>query len=319
MSVSTITKARRMRELLSKGTVVSPGVFDGYTARLVEKMGFEAANTTGAGLANARLGKPDVGILTLTENVDACRHLVNATTLPLIADADTGYGNAVTVYHAIQYFEDAGIVGVNLEDQVSPKRCGHMRGKNVIDAREMCKKIEAAVKAKKDPDFIINARCDAIAVEGFERAVERCKMYMAAGADLAYCDAIETEDQIKRLADALGPGIISVNMGFGIRSRPTTPLIPVQRLAKLGVARVSMPRLLMGAALQGMKTALALMKDSVETGKVHDRPDLIMGVEEITDLMGYSLINQLEKDFSLEEDLQRRYKGEVDFVVRSGH
>jgi 2-methylisocitrate lyase-like PEP mutase family enzyme len=312
------TKARRMRELLRRGVVVSPGIFDGYSARIVEKMGFEAANTSGAGLSNSRLGKPDVGILTLTENVDACRKLVSATSLPLIADADTGYGNAVTVYHTIQYFEDAGVVGVNLEDQVSPKRCGHMKGKAVIDAREMCKKIEAAVKARKDPDFIINARTDAIAVEGFDGAVKRAKMYLAAGADLAYADAIETEDQIKRLVDALGPGIVSVNMGFGIRSRPTTPTIPVPRLAELGVARVSVPRLLMGSALMGMKTALSLMRDSMETGKVYDRPDLLMGVEEITELMGYALINQLEREFSLEEDLERRYGGgEVDLVVRS--
>jgi 2-methylisocitrate lyase-like PEP mutase family enzyme len=308
-----------MRELLKKGTVASPGVYDGYSVRMVEKMGFEAANTSGAGLSNTRLGLPDVGILSLMENVDACRQIVNSTSLPLIADADTGYGNAVTVYHTVQYFEQAGVVGINLEDQVSPKRCGHMRGKAVIDAREMCKKLEAAAKAKKDPDFIINARTDVIAVEGFDAAVKRCKMYLAAGADLAYADAVESEDQIKRLVDALGPGIVSVNMGFGIRSRPTTPTLSFQKLAQLGVARVSIPRMLPSAALMGMKNALALMKESMETGEVFDRPDMLVGIEEITELMGYALINQLEKDFSLEEDLEKRYKGDVDLVVRAGH
>ncbi len=313
------TKARQMRELLAKGAVASPGVYDGFSVKLVEMMGFEAANTSGAALSNTLLGLPDVGILSLMENVDACRHIVNGTSLPLIADADTGYGNAVTVFHAVQYFEQAGVVGMNIEDQISPKRCGHMRGKAVIDAREMCKKIEAAVKAKKDPDFIINARTDAIAVEGFDAAVKRCKMYMAAGADLAYADAIETEDQVKRLVDALGPGIVSVNMGFGIRSRPTTPTLSFKLLAKLGVARVSIPRLLPSAAIMGMKNALALMKQSIETGEVYDRPDMLVGIEDVTSLMGYARINQLEKEFSLEDDLEKRYKGNVDLVVRGGH
>ena len=137
------TKARRMRELLKQGIVVSPGIFDGYSARLVEKMGYQACSTTGAGLANSRMSQPDVGIMTLTENAAACAHFANTISIPVMADADTGYGNAVTVYHTVHNFEQAGVVGMNIEDQVSPKRCGHMRGKDVIDAREMAKKIEA--------------------------------------------------------------------------------------------------------------------------------------------------------------------------------
>lgn len=313
------TKARRMRELLKAGTVASPGVYDGYSVRMVEKMGFTACNTSGAGLSNTRLGIADVGILSLTENVDACRQIVNSTLLPVIADADTGYGNAVTVYHAVQMFEQAGVVGINLEDQVSPKRCGHMRGKDVISTREMCKKLEAAAKARKDPDFILNARTDAIAVEGFDGAVKRCKEYLAAGADLAYADAVESEDQIKRLVDALGAGIVSVNMGFGIRSRPTTPTLSFKKLAELGVARVSIPRMLPAAALMGMKQALALMKTSIETGEIFDRPDLLVGIEDITELMNYALINTLEREFTLEEDFNKRYQGNVDLVVRGGH
>src|SRR5688500_11566263 len=115
------TKARRMRELLEKGLVVSPGVFDGYSARLVEKMGYQACSTTGAGLANSRMSQPDVGIMTLTENAEACSRFANTISIPMMADADTGYGNAVTVYHTVQYFEQAGVVGINIEDQVSPK------------------------------------------------------------------------------------------------------------------------------------------------------------------------------------------------------
>src|SRR6187549_1843461 len=250
------TKAARMRELLKQGIVVSPGVYDGLSARMVEKMGFKAAATGGSGFSNARLSQPDIGLLTLMENVDACRHLARTLSIPLMADAETGYGNPVTVFHAVEYFEEAGVVGMNIEDQVSPKRCGHMQGKELISAQEMAKKVEAAVKAKKDPDFIINARTDAIAVEGLDKAIERARLYIAAGADMVFPDAVASEEQIKRFVDAVDAPV-SINIGFGIRSRPTTPLIPVKRLAELGVARVTMARMLPSAALMGMHKALS--------------------------------------------------------------
>lgn len=311
-------KTQRMRALLKQGIVVSPGVYDGYSVRLVEKTGFKAASVTGAGVANSRLSQPDIGILSLLENVEACRVIARGVSIPVMADADTGYGNAVTVHHTVQYFEEAGVVGINIEDQVNPKRCGHMRGKEVIDAREAAKKIEAAAKAKQDPDFIINARTDAIAVEGLDGAIKRAKMYLAAGADMVYPDAIRLEDQIQRFVDEV-KAPVSINMGFGIRSRPTTPLIPVRRLAEIGVARVSFSRLLTGAAIAGMKKALEQMMDSVKTGTAHDRPDLVAGMEEITDLMGYELVNALESEFLLEEQLERKYgSGSADYVVR-GH
>ena len=310
------TKAARMRELLKQGIVVSPGVYDGLSARMVEKMGFKAAATGGSGFSNARLSQPDIGLLTLMENVDACRHLARTLSIPLMADAETGYGNPVTVFHAVEYFEEAGVVGMNIEDQVSPKRCGHMQGKELINAKEMAKKVEAAVKAKKDPDFIINARTDAIAVEGLDKAIERARLYIAAGADMVFPDAVASEEQIKRFVDAVDAPI-SINIGFGIRSRPTTPLIPVKRLAELGVARVTMARMLPSAALMGMHKALELMRDHVETGTLHDRPDLLYGMEEITDLMGYSKIAELEAQFLPDEQLERKYGADkVDYVVR---
>lgn len=311
------TKAARLRQLLREARpLVSPGVYDGYSVRLAEAMGFRTAATSGAGLANSRLAQPDIGILSLLENADACRTLARAVSIPLMADADTGYGNAVTVYHAVRYFEEAGIVGVNLEDQTWPKRCGHMNGKDVIDVREMCKKIEAAVKAKKDPDFVINARTDAIAVEGIEGAVKRAREYAAAGADMIYPDAIRNEDDIGRIVDAV-PGIpVNINMGFGVRSRPTTPLIALKRLKELGVARVSCPRLLTAAAISGMKKALVEMKRSMETGEVVDRPDLLAGMEEITALAGYDQVDALEREFALPEDLEKRYGEATGYVVK---
>jgi 2-methylisocitrate lyase-like PEP mutase family enzyme len=310
------TKAARMRELLKQGIVVSPGVYDGLSARMVEKMGFKAAATGGSGFSNARLSQPDIGLLTLMENVDACRHLARTLSIPLMADAETGYGNPVTVFHAVEYFEEAGVVGMNIEDQVSPKRCGHMQGKELISAQEMAKKVEAAVKAKKDPDFIINARTDAIAIEGIDKAIERARLYIAAGADMVFPDAVASEEQIKRFVDAVDAPV-SINIGFGIRSRPTTPLIPVKRLAEIGVARVTMARMLPSAALMGMHKALELMRDHVETGTLHDRPDLLYGMEEITDLMGYSKIAELEAQFLPDEQLERKYGADkVDYVVR---
>lgn len=215
-------KTRRFRELLATSDIlVSPGVYDGYSARLVEQVGFKTCCTTGAGLANSRLGVPDTGIMSLTDNLDAVRVLACSVSIPLMADADTGYGNPVTVFHTTRLFEETGCVGINIEDQVSPKRCGHMAGKDVIDMREMARKVEAACDARHDDDFVILARTDAIAVEGLDAAIKRAKLYVKAGADLIFADAVRTEEQIKRLVGEVGVPV-SVNMGFGLRSRPTT-------------------------------------------------------------------------------------------------
>ncbi|MEA2853465.1 MAG: hypothetical protein QOE02_3484 [Rhodospirillaceae bacterium] len=314
------TKARRLRELLRDARpVVSPGIYDGYSARLVQKMGFKTAATTGAGLTNSLIVQPDIGIFGLRDNVDACRHLARSVDIPLTADADTGYGNAVTVYHVVQYFEEAGIVGVNIEDQVMPKRCGHMRGKELISISEMTKKIEAGLKAKKDQDFIINARTDAIAVEDIAGTVKRVKAYSKAGADMIYVDAIRGEDDIARAVEAAGDTPVNINMGFFIRQRPTSPLLPLKRLKELGVARVSSPRMLTSAAISGMRKALEVMQQCMISGELADRPDLTASMEEITELFDYEKIAALESKFSVEEDLERKYRDkERSYVVRTG-
>jgi 2-methylisocitrate lyase-like PEP mutase family enzyme len=310
-------KTQLFRSLLkSARPLVSPGIYDGYSVRLVEAMGFKTAATTGSGLSNTLLVQPDIGIMGLLENVAACRHLARSVSIPLMADADTGYGNAVTAYHVVRYFEEAGVVGINIEDQVWPKRCGHMRGKDIIDAREMCKKIEAAVKAKKDPDFVINARTDAIAVEGIDGAARRAKEYAAAGADMIYPDAVRSEDDIRRIIDAVPDVPVNINMGFGVRSRPTTPLVPLKRLKELGVARVSCPRMLTAAAISGMRKALEQMQWCIETGEIADRPDLLASMEDITSLMNYERVDALEEAFSLAEDLEQRYGDEKGYVIK---
>lgn len=315
-----MTKARRMRELLrTEPPVVSPGVYEGYGLLLVEAMGFKTAGVSGSALSNSLILQPDIGLLSLRENVDACRHFAHGVSIPLMADADTGYGNAVSVYHVVQYFEEAGIVGINIEDQIMPKRCGHMRGKELIEPREMAMKIEAALRAKKDPDFILNARTDSIAVEGIEGAIERVKLYAAAGADMIYPDAVRSEDDVKRLVDAV-PGVpVNIGMGFGIRSRPTTPLFSLRRLKELGVARASMPRMLSSSALSGMRKALEVMKQCMVTGEAADRPDLTVSMEDLTKLVGYERITKLEQALLTDEQLERKYgSDEREYVIRQG-
>lgn len=285
----------QFRQLLkNEPFIVSPGVYDGYSIRLVEAAGFKTACTSGAAVSNALLGIADIGVMGLAENVTHCRHLARSVSIPLTADADTGYGNPVNVYHTVQMFEEAGVAGINLEDQASPKRCGHMPGKDVISEAEMVKKIEAACLARRDDDFVIIARTDSLAIEGIEGAVKRARAYARAGADMLFPDAVRTEDDIKRLVDAAGIPV-SVNMGFGIRNRPTTPLIPLPRLKEIGVKRISLPRMLPAAAIYGMRQALQVMQGVIASGEPADRPDLLVGIEDIMELMGYEQMRALEK------------------------
>lgn len=289
------TAAQKFRQLLAASDlIVSPGVYDGYSLRVVEAAGFKTACTSGAAVSNALLSIPDIGVMGLMENVNHCRMLARSVSIPLTADADTGYGNPMNVFHTVKMFEEAGIAGVNIEDQVSPKRCGHMPGKDVIPMDEMVKKIEAACMARKDDSFVIIARTDALAVEGVEGAVRRAKAYAEAGADMVFPDAVKTSEDIGRIVEAAGVPV-SINMGFGIRRRPTTPLIPLPELKRLGVKRISLPRMLPAAAILGMQNALSAMKQVIDTGEPVDRPDLAVGIEDIMRLMGYAEMRELEE------------------------
>ncbi len=286
--------------------IVSPGIYDGYSARLVAAAGFGSAATSGAAIANALLGVEDVGIMGLHENAGHCRNLVRAVDIPVTCDADNGYGNPVNVFHTVRLFEEIGAAGVNIEDQVSPKRCGHMPGKEVVAPEEMLKKIEAACLARRDDAFVIIARTDAIATEGIEGAVRRVREYARAGADMIFPDAVRTEQDVARIVEASGVPV-SINMGFGIRTRPTTPLIPIPRLKALGVRRISLPRMLPGAAIRAMGEALEVMRRVLETGVPVDRPDLVAGIDEIWTLMDYSGTRALEERLLSTAQLARRY------------
>jgi 2-methylisocitrate lyase-like PEP mutase family enzyme len=301
------TRAQRLREILNSGEfIVAPGVYDGYSARLVEAAGFKTAATSGAAISNAILGVDDIGVMGLAENVNHCRNLARSISIPLTADADTGYGNPVNVHYTVQMFEEAGVAGINIEDQVSPKRCGHMPGKEVVPPAEMIKKIEAACLARRDDAFVIIARTDAIALEGIEGAVARARAYGAAGADMVFPDAVKSEEQVKRIVEAAGVPV-SINMGFGIRSRPTTPLFPIPRLKALGVRRISVPRMLPAAAIRAMSEALTILQRGIETGEPMERPDLVASIEEIMNLMDYDTMRALERRLLSTDTLRAKY------------
>ncbi|MET0427932.1 MAG: isocitrate lyase/PEP mutase family protein [Microvirga sp.] len=285
--------------------LVSPGVYDGYSARLAERAGFDLLSTTGAGLVNSRLGLPDVGLFSFRDNLDACRAIAGASSLPVSADAETGYGNAATVHYVVKSFEEAGVSAVSLEDQVAPKRCGHLAGKDVISLDEMVGKIRSAVHARRDPDFLIVARTDAIAVEGIEGAVARARAYEAAGADAIFPDAVRGQEDIERIVAAVGIPV-RINMGFGIRTRSTTPLMTIPALRALGVRWVSLSRMLPAAAIHGMVQALQAMRDAMGSEVVVERPDLVADMSTITDLMGYAEYLEIERRFVPEPEVERR-------------
>jgi len=309
-SILAESPARRLRALIDAPDIlVLPGVFDGFSARLVEKMGYTAAFITGSGVSESRLGQPDVGLMGLDENVAAARAIALCSRLLLLADADTGYGNPINVHHTVRAFERAGVAGLMLEDQVWPKRCGHLKGKEVISAEEMVQKIRAAADARVDPDFVIKSRTDVLATHGLAEAIRRLNLYAEAGADLLFADAAMSAEDIGAIAKNVAKPV-SVNMGFGIRQRSTTPLLSARQLQDLGVAVVIYPRLLTACALQGMKNGLELLEQSLDSGKVVDRPDALVSFEELHDIMGMHEVEELEQRFLTPEQLEVKYGSE---------
>ena len=288
---------KRLKTLIEAPEIlVLPGVFDGFSTRLVRHMGYPAAFITGSGISESRLGQSDVGIMGMEENVAAVRAIAACTDMLLLADADTGYGNAVNVHHTVRAFERAGAAGLMLEDQVWPKRCGHMKGKEVISAEEMVQKIRAAAAARTDPDFVIKSRTDVLATHGLAEAIRRLNLYGEAGADLVFADAAMSVDDIAQIARNVGKPM-SVNMGFGIRQRSTTPLLSAAQLQDLGVAVVIYPRLLTACAVQGMKNGLAALAEQLRTGNVAERPEYAVSFDEINAVVGFADARELERRF----------------------
>lgn len=300
-------KTTHLRALINAPEIlVLPGVFDGFSMRMTEAYGFGGGFITGSGVSEASLGWADLGVMSFEENLRVVRALVSCSDIPLLADADTGYGNAVNVHFTVRGFEQAGVAGIMIEDQVWPKRCGHMEGKEVISLDEAAAKIRAAREATNDADFVIMSRTDTLATDGIDEVIRRLNAYAEAGADLLFADAVLSEGDIQKVVQNV-PKPICVNMGFGIRQRSTTPLLSAAELQAMGVGVVIYPRLLTAAALQGMKLAMDALKQSLDSGAVVDRPDLLYSFEELNSLMGMSELVEIEKRYLTAEQLKKKY------------
>ena len=281
----------RLRELLARpDPILAPGVFDGLGARLVEEAGFPAVYMTGFGTAAALLGRPDVGLLTMSEMVENAARIAAACDLPVIADADTGYGNALNVIRSVQEYERAGVAAIHIEDQVAPKKCGHMEGKQVIPLSEMEAKIRAAVAARRSPDFVIIARTDARAVEGMDSAIQRARRYREAGADVLFVEAAESEDEISAVARALGDLPLLFNWAEGGK----TPPIDYETLAALGFKIVIFPIATLLGTTAWIRSALAEIR---KAGTPLPILDELPRFGEFLDFIGLPEIRDLEQRF----------------------
>jgi methylisocitrate lyase len=281
MSANQTSPGRRLRDAWAKQTIAIPGVFCPLVARIAERLQFPAVYLSGAALS-ATLGLPDVGLVTAAEFADAARAIAAATTLPLLCDADTGFGEALNVERTVRSYESAGAAGLHLEDQVMPKRCGHLSGKSLVRPVEMAAKVRAAVAARRDADFVIVARTDArgVASEGFDAAVARARLYVEAGADAIFPEALESEEEFAAFARALpGVPLLANATEFG-----KSPLLDVATLARLGYRMVLYPVTGLRAALKAVADVLA---DVAKKGHQRDKLGQMMSRRELYELLEY--------------------------------
>ncbi len=283
--------AARLRALLDSGqTIVAPGAFDPLAARLVEEAGFPAVYMTGFGTSAALIGRPDVGLLTMTEMAGNAGRIAGCVDIPVIADADTGYGNPLNVIRTVGAYEAAGVAGIHIEDQVAPKKCGHMEGKQVIPAGEMAEKVRAAVEARARPEFVIIARTDARAVEGLERAIERGRLYRAAGADALFIEAVVSEAEAEEVARAF-PG---VPLLFNWAEGGKTPPIGLGRLTELGYRIVIFPVSTLLAATSAMRR---ILREIAQAGTPAAAMGELTPFGEFLDFIGLPEVREIEQRY----------------------
>src|SRR5436309_5940276 len=273
------TKAARLGELISKGAVMMPGVPNAVMARQVERAGFDAVYISGAGMANATAGVPDIGLLTCTEVTQLAGYIANAVKIPAIVDADTGFGGAENVARTIRELEQAGLAGCHIEDQEFPKRCGHLAGKEVVDVDEMVEKIKAAVRARRDQDFLIIARTDARAVEDFDRAVERSRHYLKAGADAIFPEALQSADEFKAFVREVKAPLLANMTEFG-----KSPLLSFEELAGFGYKMVIFPQ---SAFRVSMKASEDFLRDLKREGTQSGWIEKMQPRDQLYQLLGY--------------------------------
>jgi methylisocitrate lyase len=273
------TRASQIRELIAKGTVMLPGVPNAAMARQVERAGFDAVYISGAGMANATAGVPDIGLLTLTEVVQLAGYVANAVAIPAIVDADTGFGGAENVARTVRELERAGLAGCHIEDQEFPKRCGHLAGKDLVDVDEMVGKIRAALEARRDPDFLIVARADGRSVEDFDSTVKRARSYVGAGADAIFPEALQSADEFRDFAKEIKAPLLANMTEFG-----KSPLLSIQELSDFGYRMVIFP---MSAFRVSMKASEEFLRDLKERGTQSDWIKKMQTRKELYELLDY--------------------------------
>lgn len=307
-------KSKILRDaIMQRRAVVVPGCHDALSAKVIEACGFEAIQISGYGLAASLLGKPDVGLVQMKDILDLTWNIAQATNIPVMADVDTGGGNAVNAAWITERLIAMGVAGMNIEDQVFPKRCGHMAGKEVISAEEMAGKVRACVEVRNrlDKDFIVNARTDAFAAHGLDEAIRRCNLYLGAGADLAFIDGIKTKADIKTAIGRL-EGPLSVNLMDAITGMKTE-LIPIPELAAMGVGRVSIPVASIMVAHKAFTNFFTALKKS-PTGILAGQAQWVSSFEEFTDAVGLKEYRKVEDKFLPKEKMETKYKGTAKIV-----
>ncbi len=285
------TRSAHLRELLSREEILmAPGAHDALTGRIAEMCGFEAVYMTGAGTVNTQLGMPDHSIITLTEMVQSAARIARATTLPIVSDADTGYGGVLNVMRTVQEFQLAGISGIHIEDQVMPKRCGHVEGKEIIPMEEMMGKIRAACHARTDPDFLLIARVDARAPLGFDEAVRRGKAYLEAGADMIFPEALESEEEFRAYAREVRAPLLANMTEYG-----KTPYLTAAQFQEIGYRMVIYPASAMRVAIKAIHE---LFTEIRSTGTQKGLLERMFTRSQLYDLINYREMLELEKQFA---------------------
>jgi len=291
---------KRLRELLARPKVLmAPGAADALTARLIAKHGFEAIYMTGAGTTAVRLGMPDVGLLTMNEMVDNARAIADASQLPLIADADTGYGGPINVQRTVRAYERAGVAAIHIEDQQWPKRCGHLAGKSLIPVEEMQAKIRAGLDARLDENFVLIARTDALAVEGFERAMDRCRSYEEAGADMIFLEAPSKMEHLAAIPKAFRKPTL-----YNMASSGKTPFLAAEEIQKLGFKLIIYPNFTLLSAITAMSHTLGELK---RTGSIAEVAKNIASFQDFFNLVGMKEVQEAEAKYGVNEKTRVTY------------
>jgi 2-methylisocitrate lyase-like PEP mutase family enzyme len=286
----TVTPGQILRSIVqSRRGVLLPGAANALAARVIEELGYEAVYITGAGVSNTWLGMPDLSLIGLSEIAAHTSVIREVVSLPIVVDADTGFGNAVNVHHTVRTLERAGANAIQIEDQVLPKKCGHFSGKAVISRQEMVDKIKAALDARRSEDCLIMARTDSRAIEGFESAADRCRAYREAGADIIFFEAPETMEELKAVPSTVdAPHLVNIVVGG------KTPMVPTKQLGDMGFSLVLYANVALQAAVQGMTLALRALKDG---GDVSETSGLVTSFANRQALVKKQLFDDLEKRY----------------------